>query len=361
MIVDQPSRLPRGVGVAYHPFLHAALAAQRDSFDFLEMPVDLYLDPARSALLDPFGSQLRAIAAGKPCFWSGTALSLGSADDAATPDPTTIDRMRALFAQTGSAGYTDAIGFRRLAGFDFGSPQHMPHTPEAARWITARQAAAADALGCPVTVQPPPPGPAAPPTGTGLPAFLRLIAGRLCLDAADVVRLAAATGGTVAAIVAQLPCDRVTALAMSGEAEEDWVALALLAAATGARSITIRRDRALFPHDTITRDARRAAGILSRLPVVSFAPGRGTQVASPCADELAALRGYQQDLVAFCRGGGDIPATLAGMPADQLHGLASQVRAWQNWRRQVDDAFKARQIADFLARRAGPRQRAGMR
>ena len=47
-----------------------------------------------------------------------------------------------------------------------------------------------------------------------------------------------------------------------------------------------------------------------------------------------------------------MPATLAAVPEAVRDAAALRVQAWQNWRTQVDDTFKAHQIGQFLSRAA---------
>jgi len=130
-----------GVGLGYHPFHHAALLARAHAFDFIELPLDLYLDAARAALLDPMDARLREITAGKPCVWRGSALSLGSVERAGepTPDPRVVERIQLLMQRTGAGSYSDRIGFRCLDGADLGVPQSLPCTEAAANWVAKQK------------------------------------------------------------------------------------------------------------------------------------------------------------------------------------------------------------------------------
>ena len=345
-MLEQNARA-EGVGVTYHPFLHGALLAQRDAFDFVELPLDLYIDPARAALLDPAGARLEEIAAAKPCIWRGSALSLGSVESTAdpSPDPRTIDRIRQLMAKAGAMGYSDVIGFRRLGESYLGFPQSMPYTETAARWIGARYAAARDALGRRFWLQLSPAAFAGPPAGLDAAAFLcRISAHADCefvLDVADLARFAAEAGTGADEMARLLPGTRIGALVTSGEREEDWALLSFLSGRVEARSIVIRRNRHLFPLDAIGRTARRAGELLAgrrgKPPVASPAPA--PLPADP--EGLADLRAYEMELIQYCL---DPPEGSA---------LATSVQGWQVWRKRLEETYKAQQISQFLAADAG--------
>ncbi len=318
-----------GVGIAYHPFLHGAVMAQLAAFDFVELPLDLYADPARAALLDPGDERLQEIATARPCVWRGTALSIGSveAGQASAFAPGLIRRIRRRLEQVGATRYTETIGFRRLAGDDLGTPQAMPMTEASAQWLAVRHRAASDALGVEVLLQPAAPA-VVPPTTLGEAAFLDRIATLsgcgLVLDVADLARLASA-----------LPTHCIRVLSLTGADAAEWQVVA--AAAASVDTIVLRRDRALFPLDTIGMDAARAAEILAgpRHPATKPLPNRVPE--PPDASALAELHAYQSDVMRHA--------------TERDTGLAS----WRNWRGQIDDLHKTEQIAAFLSRGAGPR------
>jgi uncharacterized protein (UPF0276 family) len=341
-----------GVGLGYHPFLHEALIARVDACDFIELPLDLYIDPARSALLDPMDARLRDIAAARPCVWRGSALSLGSVErpDDPTPDPFVIERIQRLMDRTGATQYSDVIGFRRLDGRDIGEPQTLPFTESAARWTAARFTAARDALGHSLSLQPAGCQIVSPRFGNDLADFLsRIVALAGCdlaLDMTDLERIASATGDDPSAMVNRLPLEHVTMLACSGAHEAEWALLSRVAAITPARAIVIRRTRDLFPLDAIVSAADRARDILPRKRDPAAEP-----LADPLADEpdgLAALRSYQARTIDLCLGQTSAAAETR---------LATHSRAWQAWHERVAETHKARQIAQFLAEDMALRQR----
>ena len=336
-----------GVGVAYHPFLHDAVMARLAAFDFIELPLDLYVDPARAAMLDPGDERLQEIAAAKPCVWRGTALSIGSVEAGHASDyaPGLIRRVRRRLEQVGSTRYTEAIGFRRLAGQDIGSPQALPMTEAAAQWFAVRQRAASEALGVEVLLQPIS-SVIAPHAALDEAAFLGRIAALsgcgLVLDAADLSRLASS-----------LPAHCIRALTLTGADAAEWQVVSALAGSAGVNTIVLRRDRALFPLDTIGTDAARAADILAATPPRATAPPPNHPPELPDASALAELHAYQSGLMRHLADAdagalGDVPG--AARPA-----WATDLASWKNWRGQIDDLHKTKQIAAFLSRSAGPR------
>ncbi len=361
--MNTPGRSLRaeGVGLAYHPFLHDALLAQIDAYDFVELPLDLYVDPARSDMLDPGGGRLRQIAAAKPCVWSGGALSLGSVEDA-VPNWLT-SRIRHLIEQTGALRCTETMGFRRLEGRDTGLSHALPFTETAARWIAARRNAAITALGVSVTLRLAPPALAGAPTGWTGADFLHRVASLgadLAIDVADLTALAATGAATPESMARRLPGAAVSTITLAAENDAEWDQLATLVAATDARTIILRRDRTPFPLDTITADARRAAAILAQGAERTPSPATPPSPMHAPEDGLAALRADQAAFIAYVSdpSPGSVPNVLAGVPEADLAALALRVQSWQNWRMQVDDTHKAKQIGDFLSAEA-KRRRAG--
>ena len=359
-----------GVGLGYHPFHHAALLARAHAFDFIELPLDLYLDAARAALLDPMDARLREITAGKPCVWRGSALSLGSVERAGepTPDPRVVERIQLLMQRTGAGSYCDRIGFRCLDGADLGVPQSLPCTEVAAKWVAARAVAAGEALGPRLLLQPV--FPVAAAAGADMAAFPRRVVAlagcELLLDVDDLRRSAAETEVDPAALAGRLPEARVAVLATSGEDEADWTLLSLLAGRTAARAIVIRRTRDLFPLDAIERAADRASKILAHVarpdpqPPVSEDITVSEAMTDHDLTELAALRSWQAEFIAFCLSPGSAaPRGLADVTPARRTRLATQLQTWQVWRDRIGDTHKARQIARFLSEEPGNRTRRG--
>ena len=334
-----------GVGLSYHPFLHEVLIARVDHYDFVELPLDLYIDPAQSALLDPKDARLLEIAAARPCIWRGSALSLGSVEvpNDPAPDPRVIDRIRQLMERVGTTHYSDMIGFRGLEGRDLGVPQSLPFTESAARWMAARYVAARDALGHSFLLQP-----VGDASGHAHAAFLRRVVSladfALLLNVADLECVATETGVDPAEMANRLPLERISVLALSGTHENEWALLSELVAATAVRSIIIRRTRDLFPLDAIVDAARRARNVLGgeRRPMT-----KQPESAEPLDDDpngLATLRSQQNALIDLCLGHTE--------PAEKMM-LASHLRPWQVWHERIADTHKARQIAQFLAEDTG--------
>ena len=348
-----------GVGLTYHPFLHDALLSQIDAYDFVELPLDLYADPARSDMLDPGGARLRQIAAAKPCVWSGGALSLGSVEDA-VPDWLT-SRIRQLIEQTGALRCTETIGFRRLDGQDTGLSHALPFTETAARWIAARRDAASAALGVPVALRLAPQTLAGTPTAWTEADFLHRVASLgadLAVDVADLAALAATGAATPETMAHRLPGAAISTITLAAEHAAEWDLLATLLAATNAGTIVLRRDRTPFPLDTIAADARRAAAILAQSVERTPSPATPPSPMHAPEDGLAALRTDQAAFIAYVSdpSPGSVPSALAGVPEADLAALALRVQSWQNWRMQVDDTHKAKQIGDFLSAEAKRRR-----
>ena len=316
-----------GVGVAYHPFLHDYLLGSRALFDFIELPMDLYLDEARSGLLDPGHRRLREVTGAVRCTWRGSALSLGAVPPSGAPafPPHTVRRIRGLLALAPHAPYTEAVGVRAAGG-----PLHAAAlTPAAARCAAVRQAAACEALGVPVRLCLPR-GAAAPAgmdaAGMDAVGFLALVAAHggagFVLDTAD---LAGAEPHDAARRLAGVP---ITALSVSSDDPAAWDALAVLAGHLAPGTVVLRRDRQLFPLETIGRDLSRAAGLLS-----GTASGTLPGLAAP-HDPHPAL-------------------PVAGAPLAGPVDAPDASPAWRHWRKEVDDMHKAQQIMALMSG-AGP-------
>ena len=320
-----------GVGVAYHPFLHDYLLGSRALFDFVELPMDLYLDGARSGLLDPGHRRLREVTGAVRCAWRGSALSLGAVPPGGTPafPPHTVQRIRGLLALAPHAPYTEAVGVRAVGG-----PLHAAaFTPAVARCAAARQAAACEALGVPVRLCLP--RQAAAPAGmddAGMDAvgFLALVAAHggagFVLDTAD---LAGTDPHDAARRLAGVP---IAALSVSSDDPAAWDALAALTGHLAPRTVVLRRDRQLFPLDTIGRDLGRAAALLSGTALGTL-PG-------PAAPQDP----------------GSTTLPVAGAPpAGPVHAPDASP-AWRHWRKEVDDMHKGQQIMALMAGAGPPRQ-----
>jgi hypothetical protein len=321
-----------GVGISYHPFLHDAILATPDAFDFIELPLDLYIDPARAGLFDPSGERLRDLAAAKPCVWQGTALSLGSVED--TLDARRIERIGHLLARTGSTRYIDRIGFRRLAGRDLGLPQGLPYTATAARWIAARARAASAALGHDIALQHC--RTAFPAANTHAAYFLAEIAALTGHGLAIEVADAAADD------LAELPPGTIATLITDASSDAAWAGLARLAAQTAPATIIIRRSGGFYPLTAIFDAARRVAELLG--PHRTLAPAAPADPPAPEAAELAALQTEQRSLIDYCLAPtGDSPG------GGTTQALAARVQSWHTWRQRLVDTHKAQQIAQFLA------------
>jgi len=333
-----PPNAPAGIGISYHPFLHDAILATPDAFQFIELPLDLYIDPARAGLFDPSGERLRDIAAARPCVWQGSALSLGSVENPndPAPDPRVIDRIRHLMDRTQATLYTDRIGFRRLGARDLGLPQGMPYIAAAASWIAARAAAARAALGHDIALQHCRAAVPAPHANAGY--FLSEIAALTgCGLAVDVADMADDD-------VAERPPGAITTLITAADSDAAWTQLAHVAAQTAPAAIVIRRTSGFYPLSAIFDAARRAAALLG--PHRTHAPAARTASPVPTPDlaDLASLHAEQRDLIEYCLAP---PAEDAAASATQA--LAARVQSWHIWRQRLADTHKAQQIAQFLA------------
>jgi uncharacterized protein (UPF0276 family) len=342
------------------------MIARIEAYDFIELPLDLYIDPAQSALLDPRDARLREIAAARPCIWRGSVLSLGSVERPGdpAPDPRVIDRIRLLMERAGTTRYCDVIGFRGLDGRDLGAPQSLPRTNSAARWVAARYTAACDALGHRFLLQPAGCSVATPCSGGDHAAFLRRVVSlagcELLLSAADLDRMATETGVDPAEMARHLPDGSIAMLATSGIDEAEWALLSRLASVSAARAIIIRRTHDLFPLDVIVECAHRARNVLAqgRRTMASRAEtesGGTAELLDDDPDGLAGLRCHESELIDFCLNPATAPTapSLAGMTPAVETRLASQLRPWQVWRERIADTYKAQQIARFLAEDTG--------
>lgn len=353
-----------GVGVTYHPFLHQTLLSRLDEFDFIELPLDLYLEAAWRSLLDPVGARLREISAAKACTWRGTALSLGSVEtlDDPTPNAWLVAQIRKLMDLARTEHYTDAIGFRSLGEGDLGFVQRLPYSEVAARWIATRYRAACAKLGHPFMLQLPASTVIAPGGGEDAAAFLRHISIRancqFVLDAADLACFAAEASVDLGEWVERLPGERIAQIVVSGEREEDWTSLSMLVRQIPVRAVVIRRERNLFPLEAIERDVHRAADLLARGTVRAPPPSVPMDMAaSDDAAGLESLRAYQTDLIEYCMDPAPerIPPALLDVPQQSRAALVSRVQSWHTWRERLRDAHNAQQIGQFLAQDAGRR------
>jgi len=346
-----------GVGLGYHPLLHETMVSGRFEFDFIEIPIDLYVGSARSPLLDPEGSRLGGLAAAKPCVWRGSALSLGSVEtpDDPSPDARIIEQIRELLDKTGVKGTCEAIGFRRLADRDMGLGQALPYTQAAAQWTALRHAAAAKALGCPLLLEPSVSSVGAPRAEWDAAAFLQNIADhadcRFLLDVADLRRFAGEASIEAAEMVRRVPGERIAAWVISSDGEEDWQLLSQLSQGFGARAIIVRRSTNLFPLDAVGSAARRAKDLLARSGAPAPVPlGKAVAPAPIDPKELAALRAFQLDFINRCLDPEAEPPGFVGARKSEWATLATRARSWQSWQARLEDTYKARQMRQFLAR-----------
>lgn len=353
---SESSAWAEGVGLAYHPFLHGSLAPRIEAFDFVELPLDLYIDPAQSSLLDPHDAKLRDVASARPCVWQGSALSLGSVENSGdpAPDPRIVERLRLLMERAGTAHYCDAVGFRALDGRDIGFPLPLPAWESGAAWVAARHAAAAAPLGQSFLLQPvfsP-----ALHTNADIGALLRRIVAlsdcRLLLEVDDI----ATATQTRIDLANRLPGTHVVGLATSAEHEVQWAMISLLLARTAARSIVIRRTRNLFPLGVLDDAAQRARHVLAQARGGEPQPPSAAGPLDDIPGGLAALRSWQSELIDYCIDPerAPPPALAEAAPAERAK-LATSLRSWQVWRARIADAHRAQQIAQFLAQDAGPR------
>lgn len=311
---SEPGALAEGVGVTFHPLLLDALLGMADAFDFIELPLDLYLDPARSTLLDPGGEMLREALALKPCVWRGTALSLGTAADGFAP--ATIRGIRRLLDRTGVGAYADVIGYRRAGGTEFGGPRALPWTPGAAALMAERHGRACEALGVPVLLEF---SAALPGSGSGslnAAGFLHAVAAQCGAE------LAVHAKGLPPEAASTLPGGRVAAVVVEDGADPQIMdAVGRLA---GVRAAVVRRTRNLFPLDRLREELRRAAACLAAPRIAASGPVAPVAAAEPDLAREQALQAEAADTV-----------------------------AWRNWRDQVDETYKAMQIAVLMGQRAG--------
>jgi uncharacterized protein (UPF0276 family) len=339
--------------------LHNLLIDNRRLFDFVELPLDLYLDPARSALLDPTHKRLHEIAAAKPSLWRGAALSLGSVETSGDPGPDARDiaRVRRLMQSVGAKACCEDVGFRTLSGRDLGYTEGMPRCASAARWIAARHSAAQEALGAPLLLQPSATSLGAPSADLDAASFLCELAAnsdcRFVLDVRAFAHHAREAGIEPAEMAARLPRDRVAALVTSGESEKDWPLLSMLCERTDAQAIVVRRDRNLFPVDSILEAARRAAEALKNRPKRATTVCRAARPPAPIdLDDLLTLRAQQSAFIDACLDSRSDEASsgASAPPRRDLARIARHARFWHLWRERVDDLHKAKQIARFLSR-----------
>jgi uncharacterized protein len=347
-----------GVAFSYHPLLHEALLARRVEFDFVEIALDHYVDCARFPLLDSEESRLHEIAGALPCIWHGSVLSLGSVEtlDDASPDPRLIEHIRGLIEKTGARSYCETIGFRRLGGRDLGHAQSLPYTRTSAQWVAERYEAARQALGCPLVLELAASAVAAPRSEWDAMTFLQEVAGRadprFMLDVADLARFAAEASLDPMDMMSRLPGERIAALVISSDSEEDWSLLSKLSVEISVRSILIRRSKNLFPLDGIGRAVSRAKELLARSK--GHARTRSERSAAAYAvvpGELAALQAYQREFIDCCLDASQeraVPAFAADKTAEWA-ALATRVSAWQAWQKRLEDIHLTRQIRQFLA------------
>ncbi|MGD1037570.1 MAG: DUF692 family multinuclear iron-containing protein [Roseiarcus sp.] len=329
----------KGMGVAYHPLLLRWMAQGRLPADFVEAPLEMYIDPARASLLDPDFGGLRRIAVEWPIAWRSSAFSLGSVEDPADPScsPVLLRRFAKICEATRPAALIETIGFRRLDGRDFGRARRLPQTAIAADWLSAHCRRLRDAVGIPVLLQ----------LGGGFDnpvrgdmqviAFLERIAERtdcdFVIDVAHIEGLARETELDARETVARLARLPVAILTLSGEREAEWDLLAVALEAMHPSAIVLRRVQNLYPLDEIVAHLQRASAALDR-PRAAASPLRSAPAAPACEPTAAAeLRAWQAAAI----------ETAYANPDDL------KFAAWRNWRRQLDETHKGHEIRKFLS------------
>ena len=343
----------RGVGLTFHPLLYRAMIEGRLLFDFVEAPLEPYLDPAQASLADPQEHRLREIGRRWPMVWRASVFSLGSVENScdASPDPLALSRAKRLVEAVDTRGLIETIGFRRLAGRDLGRAQPLPSSEAAADWIVARCDALQRALGLPLALQLPRTKAVAMNGDLDIFRFLERIAERsgceFVLDLSDIVfRTASEPRSNAAQSLALLP---VAGLAFSGESQVNAGLLAEALEIAAPRALVVRRAENMFPLDGIAAMLRQADAALKGRAQTKRAFGVRAQASATWDREaIAALKLWQAELVdgAFAGDGEASP------PAAQL---ASETLAWRNWRRRIEDTYKGQQIKQFLAAEAGGR------
>jgi len=331
----------KGVGLAFHPLLRRSMEQGRLPTDFVETALESYLDPARTALLDPGERSLRRIAARGPIVWRSSAFSLGSVEDPAKAscDTAVLRRFLRLCEVARPSSLIETIGFRRIGARDLGRARPMPRNAAAADWLAARCRALRNAVGVPVMLQFGK-GPDDLPKGEmSESAFLERIAERteceFVLDVEDVERVAreqALDPRETATQFAGLP---VAALTLSGARHGDWDLLDVALAAMAPRAIVLRRLEHLYPLDEIAAHLHRAASALGR---VRARPAREVRPPAPVAtmwEPAAAAELRDQQLAAI--------DDAFARPADP------KAMAWRNWRQRVEETYKGQQIKTFLS------------
>jgi hypothetical protein len=214
------------------------------------------------------------------------------------------------------------IGFRLAGGVDLGTPHALTHIPKSAALIAQRHEAASRALETPLLLEYSQALPGARPEGLDPATFLDHIvqdSSRLGMRPRFVLNAAGLTAAPA------IPAARLAGLVMPPGAS--WDIAEQLAAQAGLRAIIVRRTRNLHPLDDLRQDLLRAGRILGR---ATSAPPQPV-----ITDDFAELAEEQ--------------ARLAS-------GAASQADAVGNWRRQIDNTYKAMQIAIMLGQREAARQ-----
>jgi hypothetical protein len=325
----------------------------RLAFDFVEAPLEPYLDPAQASLADPHEHRLREIGRRWPIVWRGSIFSLGSVEDPddPSPDPLALSRAERLLEAVDTRGLIETIGFRRLAGRDLGRAQSLHYSEAVADWIVARCDALQRALGLPLALQLPRSKPAAMTGDLDIFRFLERIAKRsgceFVLDLSDIVfRTADEPRPNAAQSFALLP---VAGLALNAESELNRGPLAEAIEITAPRALVVRCSENMFPLDGIAAMLQQADAALKGRAQTKKAGGVRVQASATCDREaIAALKSWQAELIdgAFAGDGEASP------PAARL---ASQTLAWRNWRQRIEDTYKGQQIKQFLAAEAGGR------
>ena len=345
MTVERRRPPLHGVGIGYHPFLHRTILARPDRFDFVELPLDAYVDEAQRTLLDPDLARVGAIGEARPCLWRGTSLSLGSAVTADTTS--TESALRRLVDRTGAILLREDIAVRRVDGRDLGLAQPPPLTEAMADLVGRRCEALASRLPC------------------GFAAGLSLDA----LSGADrhmatafVRRLAAATdqdlafdlGATAVAagcdallpILSALPAGRFVQIALTSLDQAVWPVLDAVLAATGARSVLIRRTRNLFPLDEIHAAVERAREALDRAAATPRWPSPLPAPAGPTPASGLDLAATARDQSAFAE------RCLAAHDGEPVTDAVAAVRVRAVWRERIADLNRTKQLERWAQRPA---------
>lgn len=270
-----------GVGLGYRYCIHREVMRCAAMIDYLEIPSEDYVEPARLARTDPDQAKIREAAARLPLVAHGTGLSIGTC---APPDASYLERVAAFCAAHPIGEYSEHLSFVRAGGESVDAFMALPFTDlgvaaaaENARRVQRR-------TGLPFLVENVSYHFAIPEATLSEAQFVARVAREadcgILLDACNLFINATNHRYDPFAYLRELPADRVLQAHYCGATREPdgylldthfeptdapvWDLLEAALRTTALRALTFERDREFVPFRGVMEELWRARTLFRR-------------------------------------------------------------------------------------------------